>query len=232
MARVWEHSRQSGTHLLMLLAIADYADDDGNAYPSVTTLAAKCRMLPRNAQTILAALRMSGELEVRPNEGPRGTNLYRVVLAQGVQILAGVQSRAGVQRNAGRGAKACAKPLQRIAPEPSMNHQEPPPTARKRAAGDPEGFAEFWEAWPKTDRKQDRKKCANKWRRLGCAQLLPQILAHVEAWKGTRTWRDGYEPAPLTYLNGERWNDGMPAERELPATGGHAQRVSGMEDIL
>ena len=75
MARVWEMSQQSGSHLLMLLAIADFSDDDGNAYPAVQTLAQKCRMKPRNANVILASLRASGELEVRQNEGPRGTNL-------------------------------------------------------------------------------------------------------------------------------------------------------------
>ena len=72
MARVWALSKQSGTGLLMLLAIADFADDDGNAYPSVGTLAAKCRMSDRNANHILAALQAAGELEVRHNEGPLG----------------------------------------------------------------------------------------------------------------------------------------------------------------
>ena len=31
MAKVWESSRHAGSDLLMLLAIADFADDDGNA---------------------------------------------------------------------------------------------------------------------------------------------------------------------------------------------------------
>jgi len=51
--RVWDHSAASGSFLLMLLAIADFADDDGNAYPSVPTLARKCRMKPRNANYIV-----------------------------------------------------------------------------------------------------------------------------------------------------------------------------------
>lgn len=79
MARVWDQSTHAGTELLMLLAIADFADDDGNAYPAVSTLATKCRMSARNANFILTALRTSGELEIRTNEGPRGTNRYRVV---------------------------------------------------------------------------------------------------------------------------------------------------------
>lgn len=78
MARVWEFSKHAGNDLLMLLAIADFSDDDGRAYPSVPALARKVRMSPRNANKILAALRESGELEIKYGAGPRGTNRYRV----------------------------------------------------------------------------------------------------------------------------------------------------------
>lgn len=122
MAEAWEFSRHSGTHLLMLLAIADFADDDGRAYPSVASLARKCRMKPRNAQTLLASLRESGELVIRNGEGPKGTNLYRI---PPLQRIAPLQDSAPLQGIARRGAKACAKPLQGIAPKPSVNHQEP-----------------------------------------------------------------------------------------------------------
>ena len=74
---------------------------------------------------------------------------------------------------------------------------------------DPEGFAAFWSAWPSTERKADRKKCAAKWAKEKLHQHLPAILANIEALKGTKKWRDGFEPAPYTYLNGERWKDGV-----------------------
>lgn len=57
LSRVWDFSQHSGTHLLMMLAIADFADDDGRAYPAVPTLAKKCRMSSRNANLILAVLK-------------------------------------------------------------------------------------------------------------------------------------------------------------------------------
>lgn len=83
MAKVWEGSRHHGSELVMLLAIADFADDAGRAYPSITTLAAKCRTKRRYALVLLDALSKSGELEIRRNAGPMGrggrTNLYRVV---------------------------------------------------------------------------------------------------------------------------------------------------------
>jgi hypothetical protein len=123
----------------MLIAIADFADDDGRAYPSVASLARKCRMKPRNAQTILAGLRESGELVVRLGEGPRGTNLYRI---PPLQELAPLQDSAPTQGLARGGAKACAIPLQGIAPKPSVNHQEPSThTHRRRKSSIPIDFS-------------------------------------------------------------------------------------------
>jgi len=79
MARVWAESRQSGSALMMLLAIGDFANDEGWAFPSVATLARKCRMTERNVNLVLARLAASGELEVHRNAGPRGSNRYRLV---------------------------------------------------------------------------------------------------------------------------------------------------------
>lgn len=79
-------------------------------------------------------------------------------------------------------------------------------------------FAEFWSAWPAGDRKQDRKKCLAKWQRCRWDDEADAIVAHVAAMKVTRQWRDGYEPAPLTYLNGERWRDGVPVAAGVGTT--------------
>lgn len=95
-----------------------------------------------------------------------------------------------------------------VAEEPPL----PPEGAGRSSQPDPQGFPEFWAAWPAGDRKQDRKKCAAKWRRSNLSRETAVIVAHVEASKATRKWRDGFDPAPLTYLNGERWRDGPPAE--------------------
>lgn len=152
MARVWAGSRHGGTELLMLLAIADFADDEGNAYPAVQTLADKCRMGSRNANYILTALRESGELEVRLNEGPRGANRYRIVLESlGVQPISGVQAVAGVQCSSSTPAMGCTDPcntvphpLQPIADKPSLTTKETPGTTKKMRASKsrpmPEGF--------------------------------------------------------------------------------------------
>jgi hypothetical protein len=149
MARVWEHSRHAGTDLLMLLAIADFADDDGNAYPAVHTLANKCRMKPRNATYILRALEASGELQVLLNKGPKGANRYRIVLeALGVQGVAPLQSIAPLQSSVATPAIHGSQPLQPIADEPSGTIKEPPLSAKRkgRSKSEKKTFKAWYEA--------------------------------------------------------------------------------------
>jgi len=78
---VWNCSRQqkSGA-LVVLLALADYARDDGTAWPAARTLARKARMSKRNVQRWLKALQRDGELKVFRNEGSHGSNLYKICL--------------------------------------------------------------------------------------------------------------------------------------------------------
>lgn len=124
MARVWDQSGHAGTELLMLLAIADFADDEGNAYPAVQTLAAKCRMSSRNANFILSALRQTGELEVRANEGPKGTNRYKVVT--GLKPTSPLKPASPLKPTSSTPEAGFLKPLKPTSDEPSLNHQEPP----------------------------------------------------------------------------------------------------------
>ena len=126
--RVWTSSQHSGTNLLMLLAIADHARDDGVAWPSVDFLANKCRMSKRNAQDRLRELAESGELIVKKNAGPppKFPNLFEVNLKSlGVKPTAPVNPTAPVQSDVARGEAHCAPGVKPTAPKPSMNHKEP-----------------------------------------------------------------------------------------------------------
>lgn len=79
-------------------------------------------------------------------------------------------------------------------------------------------FEEFWQSWPKTQRKVAKAECKKKWRLRKLDSFADKIISHVEAMKQTKTWLDGFEPAPLTYINQRRWLDGLPASSaEQPA---------------
>lgn len=96
-------------------------------------------------------------------------------------------------------------------------------TYKTHSSGEPDllpGFVRFWDAWPKSDRKVAKAECAKRWKKWSLEAITDQIVAHVEASKRTRQWVNGYEPAPLTYLNQRRW------QGELPEAGNEAAGYS------
>jgi hypothetical protein len=80
MARVWAESEVGGSELLVLLAIADHAHDDGSgAWPSLTSIARKTKMSRRNVSRVISTLIEKGELRRDSGAGPYGTNAYTVL---------------------------------------------------------------------------------------------------------------------------------------------------------
>ena len=68
-------------------------------------------------------------------------------------------------------------------------------------------FQSFWECWPKSSRKVGKAACEKKWKSRNLDADSDKIIAHVELMKQTKQWKDGFEPAPLTYINQSRWRD-------------------------
>lgn len=71
------------------------------------------------------------------------------------------------------------------------------------------GFDRFWDAWPKSPRKGAKSECRKKWIKFLCEHCADQIIKHVEWMKTTDQWRQAngaYIPAPLVYLNQQRWD--------------------------
>ena len=81
MTRVWDHSRSRNGERLVLLAIADFADDHGRAFPSVASLRTKSAMSERGVQQAITRLQELGELCVEIGAGPHGVNVYWVKLS-------------------------------------------------------------------------------------------------------------------------------------------------------
>jgi len=206
--QVFDKSIHAGTELLMLIVLADYSDDEGNSYPAVASLARKCRMKPRNANYILKSLQESGELRVLKNEGPKGTNRYRIMLSalgtKPLQPIAPLQRTAPLQHSAPTPATQCAKPLQPIADEPSLNRQEP----SVQKISQPDGFDVFYKAYPKKVAKPDALR-AFKAAKLKVGELA-LVLADIGCRKDSEDWqkeRGKYIPNPATYLTRRRWED-------------------------
>lgn len=193
MARVWETSAHSGSELLMLLSLADFSDDSGKSYPAVGTLATKCRMTARNANRILAELRQSGELVVRVNEGPRGTNLYYIPL----KPLPLLKNSSPLTSAPASPDELFPPPLTPASDEPSLNHHEPPV-----------GFEQFWTAYPK---KRSKGKAEQVWKKLKPDALLGsriiEAIGRAELDPGWIKESGRYIPYPASWLNAKGWED-------------------------
>lgn len=133
MTWVWSASRSEPTDRLVLLAIADTANDDGaEAYPSMATLTRKTGLHERSIQRALKRLTELGELTVYPNAGPKGCNRYRIRMTPPAQSHPGTESpRQNATPAQSRKTPGTAPPPPRqnvggtpgtAPPEPSLNH--------------------------------------------------------------------------------------------------------------
>jgi hypothetical protein len=71
------------------------------------------------------------------------------------------------------------------------------------------GFERFWKAWPASTRKGAKSECKKKWEKHYCETQTDQIIKHIEWLKTTEQWLKGngaFIPAPLVYLNQQRWD--------------------------
>jgi hypothetical protein len=72
-------SDRTPSQQVVLLVLADMANDEGFAWPGVNTLAARTKLHVRTIQRAVVGLVHRGDVaEVRRQAGPRGTNVYRL----------------------------------------------------------------------------------------------------------------------------------------------------------
>jgi hypothetical protein len=140
LSAVWKRSTQEGKCLLVLLALADNADEDRwLAWPSVATLAKKARMSERSVQRALRSLEDAGEI-VLVREGGRVDGKYRSAV---YRVLP--QGRQPVAPDSTTGVSGGASGVPTVSPEPSVEPSSPSPRKKKVLAADeePTGFGEF-----------------------------------------------------------------------------------------
>lgn len=120
MTQVWEIDLPA-SQKIVLLALADCANDDGHCWPGMATLAAKCSKSERTVQGMIAQLEKDGHLSRNQVPG-KGCNYY-------------IHPRKSCTPAETAPRKNCAKPPQNLrhtpaksAPKPSKNHQEPSKT--------------------------------------------------------------------------------------------------------
>ena len=116
MTDVWDRFPGAGSELLVMLALADWCNDDGGSlYPSIAAVATKIRASTSQARRILHALIEDGWVSVVGNEAggaPGTTRHYRVNVGKlastpRIGATAGVDARGGA--DARDGLHGCAE---------------------------------------------------------------------------------------------------------------------------
>lgn len=90
-AAIWAHSDRKGNELLVLLALADQANDQGVAWPSVRTLSEKARTSLRATRYLLRDLETAGcvvDCGEHPDPRYRGVTVYRIVIPKAAAVPA------------------------------------------------------------------------------------------------------------------------------------------------
>lgn len=206
MTAVFRHSKSKGSARLVLLAMADEANDEGllTAYRrSQSWLARKANVDEGTARRAIAALVESGEVLLLARGDGRASSDYRL-------SLPGIE---GVQ-------DAPPAPADR-APRPGEMHpqgaQPAPPIipllpVGSLSAPEDDGFEAFWAAYP---RKTDKANARKAWPRALRKTTADVLLAGARRLAAER--RDPkFTPHASTWLNGERWTD-APITTNRPA---------------
>lgn len=79
MTRIWKVAPYGGGTLLVLLALADYADDYGICWPAQPDVAAKARLTDRQLRSVLRQLETAGDLLVHAGKGRGNRTIYCVL---------------------------------------------------------------------------------------------------------------------------------------------------------
>jgi len=78
MSLVWSRAPYSSSTLLVLLALADWANEDGICWPSIQTLSKKARVERRSTQYIIRKLAADGIIEIEEGRGRGHQHKYQI----------------------------------------------------------------------------------------------------------------------------------------------------------
>ncbi len=232
-----------GTRLVML-AIADNADDEGTAYPSVARIAHKARLSERAAQDAIRKAESMGELSIETGAGPHGCNIYRINCRKLWELgcknpfQAGGAISAPVQKH--------VKTVTKTAPEPSIEPSSSSSALVKGSKSTPWDALpteldtpEFRAAWisyeahrkERKDKPLTAKGVTLKWRQMvkwggalhGITSIeLCQSNGHTGLFPPKPSELPNYEKRPSTY-------SGPPSDRNAgTANAGKADQFAGI----
>lgn len=187
----------SPSEKLLLLALANYADEQMQCWPSQRRLADDTCLTDRTVRSLLSGLEQRGIIsrtERMRDDNSRTTDVITLHFhSVAVQSISGGAETisGGVRKQFPGGAETVS------GHEPSPNHQLEP----SRSA-DPVGFGEWWGCYP----RKVAKAAARKAYKAALKHAAPErLLAALKAHEFSPDVR--YQPHPATWLNHGHWED-------------------------
>lgn len=253
-AWVWSLDLPTSTKLVAL-ALADYANEDGVCWPSVSRLAGRCSMHPRTIQRHLSDLEERRVLVRQPRFNELGVQTSSLLvmplpnLSPPLQDLSPPQGDTHVTPEGDTSATpgvTPVSPLSEPSDEPSV---EPSVSLGQRASspadrrGDPcasarsgppppaqpdypADFEEFWQAYPRKVHKGDALRAWKSTRDV--RPPLPRLVDAIERARRSEQWRDEggrFIPHPGRWLRAHGWAD------EMSPKGSTVKAQQRMEDL-
>ena len=82
MTKVWDEGPDDRTETIVLLCLADHANDDGKCYPSITRIAERCRLSRQGTMNALGRLEDDGWITKHSGGGRGNPNHYTIHLGR------------------------------------------------------------------------------------------------------------------------------------------------------
>lgn len=191
MSRCWETQLPTPSHKLVLLKLADHANDYGYAYPGVVGIAKACGLHDRSIRRILSDLRKLGVIKISEEENPETKKpiTYRITIDTHVIPTPDI----GVHAPLTSASMTPDTHVKETIIEPSS---EPSPE-----------FESFWKLYPRKTDKYMALKAYNKALKNGADKdsIIKGLKLYISAAPWGKEIR--YCKHAATWLNNRCWVD-------------------------
>ena len=150
MARVWAHSQRKDGELLVMLALADFANDAGESWPSLDVLAQKARLSKKQLCIVLKKLEVASEIQRKRSAGGRNRRTHYVInlLPENSDIKTVLKGNRYLENSVSERKKTVLPGLH------ALNHHRTVNRERETVRGKPSlsngsGVKEFFDSWGK-----------------------------------------------------------------------------------
>lgn len=192
MTWVWAHSPYSGERLLLHLALADFANDDGVCFPSHSTLAKKARCSNGWVSQTIKQMIADALIEVVEPAGQGRGKVGRYRLLKG-------DTECDLFESIGHTVK------------PVRSHSDPSDTyLLNRQETSETDFDRLWKQYPRKTAKGQARKAFDRLMSVTGAPTVEALCASVEKYAApfiSGAVQMTYCAHLATWLNGERWLD-------------------------